>query len=469
MRNKKVTLHVQSAICLVGVLLVSACCPSQTALWRGDFNQDGWVNFEDLLILAGYWLDDNPPFLPGSAAIGERLSLEDFAVMARHWQTLHCSPIAASASSQENASLSAANAVDGTWATRWSSAFADNQWLLLDMGQLRNVFGLHIFWEDAYAARYSIETSIDQTHWTQVYINENGGGNFENITFSPVTAQYVRINCLQRATVWGFSIYEVFVKTDDDCLAAGQWELVWSDEFDGPTIDSENWTFEIGTGSGGWGNGEWQYYTARPENARIENNALVIEARREDYANRKYTSARLKTQGKQSFQYGRIEARIKMPTGGHGIWPAFWMLGENITEVGWPRCGEIDIVEMMSNSLEDNRTASGAMHYADINGNHVYHTGSRSISKPLSDQFRIYAVEWDPTGISWYLDDARYFAKTAWTSSVGPFPAPFNQPFFILLNFAVGSRWWDPAVTEATVPFPQRMFVDYVRVYRKNQ
>ncbi len=462
------TTHVRNTVYLLCVLFVSGVCLPQAVYPRGDFNRDGWVNLNDLLILAEYWLENDSPACAGDATGNCRVRFADFAIMAQHWDTLYCSPVSAAASSRENSSLSAEKVVDGTLATRWSSAFQDNQWLELDMGQLRTLTGLCIFWEDAYAARYNIETSVDRIHWTRVYTNDNAAGHLNDISFAPIIAQYIRINCLQRATSWGFSIYEVFVKTDDDCLAAGQWELVWSDEFTDPTINPDNWTFEIGTGNWGWGNGEWQYYTSRPENARIENGKLVIEARKENYGNRNYTSARLKTQAKQTFQYGRIEARIQMPVGGHGIWPAFWMLGETFANEGWPRCGEIDIVEMMSGSLKDNRTVTAAIHYAGLSGNHTYQSGTWTISSPLSEQFRTYAIEWDPAGIRWYLDDINYYTRTSWSSSVGPFPAPFNQPFFIILNFAVGSHWWDQNVTESTVPFPQTMVVDYVRVYRKN-
>jgi beta-glucanase (GH16 family) len=263
------------------------------------------------------------------------------------------------------------------------------------------------------------------------------------------------------------------IDLDDLVLFARAWldqitpypgyELVWSDEFYGPLLNSQNWTHEIGTGSNGWGNWEWQYYTNRQENCRIEDGKLIIEARRENYAGRDYTSARIKTQGKHSFQYGRIEARIKMPTGGHAIWPAFWMLGDNITSVGWPTCGELDIVEIMSDPYQ----ALGTMHYANTSGDHASLGGSNSTGGNLSGDFHIYAVEWDQTGIRWYRDTVNYYTATSWSSNAGSFPAPFNQPFFIILNFAVGAHWWDQNITDTTVSFPQQVQVDYVRVYQK--
>jgi len=242
------------------------------------------------------------------------------------------------------------------------------------------------------------------------------------------------------------------------------YQLVWSDEFDGPGLNLQNWTYEIGTGSNGWGNGEWQYYTSRPENCRIENGCLVIEARKENYAGRHFTSSRIKTQGKKSFQYGRIEARIRTPLGGEGIWPAFWMLGENITTIGWPACGELDIMEIMS----DPARALGTLHYGSSDPYiHESNGGSNASAGNLSQDFHLYAVEWDPRQIRWYRDDVNFYSTSTWWTNTGPYPAPFNQPFFIVLNFAVGSSWWDETVTNSTVAFPQRLTVDYVRVYEK--
>jgi beta-glucanase (GH16 family) len=264
-----------------------------------------------------------------------------------------------------------------------------------------------------------------------------------------------------------------FVELEDLLLFANAWldqitpypgyELVWSDEFYGPGVNSQNWTHETGTRGDGWGNWEWQYYTDRTENCRIENGKLIIEARRENYGGMDYTSARIKTQNKQQFQYGRVEARIKMPAGGEGIWPAFWMLGDNTTSVGWPTCGELDIVEIMSDPYK----ALGTIHYANPSGDHASLGGDTSSAGNLSNDFHIYAVEWDETGIRWYRDDVNYYTASSWTSNAGAFPAPFNQPFFIILNVAVGAWWWDQDITDSTVSFPQQMQVDYVRVYQK--
>jgi beta-glucanase (GH16 family) len=244
------------------------------------------------------------------------------------------------------------------------------------------------------------------------------------------------------------------------------YELVWSDEFYGSVINSQNWTHETGTGPNfdGWGNWEWQYYTDRSENSRIENGKLVIEARKESYEGMGYTSARLTTQGKQSFQYGKIEARIKLPSGGRGIWPAFWMLGDNITTAYWPACGELDIMEMIWDPYE----ALGTIHYGSNSPyDHQDDGGSRNIGVDLSADFHVYGVEWESDTIRFYMDGVNYFTTTdaIWWSNVGSALAPFDQPFFILLNFAYGAWWADPE--DLTVTFPQQLEIDYVRVYQK--
>lgn len=232
------------------------------------------------------------------------------------------------------------------------------------------------------------------------------------------------------------------------------WEWVWSDEFDGPTLNPDNWLAE--TGAGGWGNNELQFYTDRPENLRLENGLLVIEARKEDYRGSRYTSARIKTESRRVFRYGRIEARLKLPTG-KGIWPAFWMLGENLPTAGWPAAGEIDIME----NIGEPHTIYGTVHgpgYAGAQGVGASYTLG---GDPLYQNFHTYAIEWTPTEIRWYLDET-LFNIVRETDVPGPWV--FDHPFFILLNVAVGGNW--PGHPDESTAFPQQMVVDYVRVYR---
>jgi beta-glucanase (GH16 family) len=244
---------------------------------------------------------------------------------------------------------------------------------------------------------------------------------------------------------------------------------VWGDEFnakDGSSPDPTKWAYDIG--GSGWGNHELEYYTKRAENAHIEDGKLVITARQEPYtgpdgAKFKYTSARLKTERLFSQTYGRFEARIKLPAG-QGIWPAFWMLGENVGSAGWPKCGEIDIME---NVGKEPGIIHGSLHGpSSINAtSDQTATITLPAGQKLSEDFHIYAVEWDPGTIRFYLDSTPYATFTA-----AQWPAGgtwiFDHRFFLILNVAVGGDW--PGSPETTSLFPQRMLVDYVRVYKRN-
>lgn len=236
------------------------------------------------------------------------------------------------------------------------------------------------------------------------------------------------------------------------------WTLDWSDEFDGHALDRAKWRFE--TGGHGFGNNEMQYYTDRPENLRVEQGMLVIEARREQYGDRDYTSARIKTAGLMERTHGRYEARIKVPRG-QGIWPAFWLLGADIKTAGWPRCGEIDIME---NIGKEPATVHGTLHGPGYSGEHAYGSPSTLERGVFADGFHVFAVEWEPQRIRWYRDGILYHTATPervkgdWV---------FEHPFFVILNLAVGGYW--PGYPDATTALPQRMLVDYVRVYRRSQ
>ena len=244
--------------------------------------------------------------------------------------------------------------------------------------------------------------------------------------------------------------------------------LAWSDDFNGPdgsSPDLKKWSYDIG--GNGWGNNELEYYTNRTQNAQIKGGNLVITAQQEAYTgadgvSRNYTSARLKTQGLFSQAYGRFEARIKIPAG-QGMWPAFWMLGNDITSVGWPKCGEIDIME---NIGKEPGTVHGSLHGPSTSG------PTSDLSAPFSlpagqnfaGDFHLYAVEWEPGTIRFYVDTNLYatFSSSQWPAG-GAWV--FDHPFFIILNVAVGGSW--PGSPDSTTVFPQQMLVDYVRVYTK--
>src|SRR6185369_1001408 len=232
--------------------------------------------------------------------------------------------------------------------------------------------------------------------------------------------------------------------------------LRWSDEFNGTTINTANWGFDLG--GGGWGNNELENYTNRSVNARIENGNLVIEARRENFGGSAYTSARMKTQGKQSFGINTwVEARINAPEG-QGIWPAFWMLGNSISTVGWPSCGEIDIMEIQGQNPLRN---FGTIHWADANGQHVSFGGIFNSSTSLTAGFHTYAISRTSTSIKWYVDRVQY-AEANISGGINS-TSEFQSPFFILLNVAVGGNF--VGSPDGTTVFPQQMQVDWVRVW----
>jgi beta-glucanase (GH16 family) len=245
------------------------------------------------------------------------------------------------------------------------------------------------------------------------------------------------------------------------------WSLVWSDEFDGPNgsaVDSSKWSFDIG--GNGWGNNELETYTSRTANADLEGGLLVIKTLKEtfkgsDNITRDYTSARLLTKNTFSQAYGRFEARMKIPYG-QGIWPAFWMLGDNINTAGWPNCGEIDIME---NIGKEPSIVHGTFHgpgYSGANG--VSAAYALPSGQKFSDAFHTFAVEWEPNVMRFYVDGLLYKTRTPADLPAGK-TWVFDHPFFIILNVAVGGGF--PGNPDATTVFPQQMLVDYVRVYQR--
>lgn len=235
------------------------------------------------------------------------------------------------------------------------------------------------------------------------------------------------------------------------------YNLVWNDEFDGTSLSSD-WTYEIGTGSNGWGNNELQYYT--DDNTTVTDGVLIIEARKENVGGQNYTSSRIVTQGNQSFQYGRIDIRAALPEG-QGLWPALWMLGSNFSTVGWPFCGEIDIMEMIGGSGREN-TVHGTVHW-DNAGNYASYGDSFTLSSgSFQEEFHVFSIIWDQTSIKWYVDDQLY-------NTIDITPAEldeFQNDFFFIFNVAVGGNW--PGDPNSSTQFPQRMIVDYVRVFQPN-
>ena len=234
--------------------------------------------------------------------------------------------------------------------------------------------------------------------------------------------------------------------------------LAWSDEFDGNTINPNNWSFESGNNNG-WGNNELENYTNRTQNAFVSNGNLILEARQENYQGNFYTSARMITKNKQNFTYGRIDIRAKLPRG-QGIWPALWMLGSNIDQVGWPACGEIDMMELLGQQPDK---VYGTIHWGSSPSTHAsFGTNYVLSSGSFDQQFHVYSMLWQQDSIKMYIDDQQFFAATKSNVS-GNYP--FNSNFFFIFNIAVGGNF--PGAPDNTTTFPQRMVIDYVRVFQK--
>ena len=247
--------------------------------------------------------------------------------------------------------------------------------------------------------------------------------------------------------------------------SAQEWQLVWSDEFQGNAIDTGKWEFMIGDGTNyglpsGWGNNELQYY--RKENAAIENDALVITAAKENYMGKEYTSARLRTVGKGDWKYGRFEFRAKMPTG-KGLWSAIWLLPTDNVYGGWAASGEIDIVEHVGH---ETNTVLGTLHYGGSWPQNTFTGKEYTLSSDsFHDDFHVFALEWQEGLIRWYVDDLLYQTQNNWYSTNGKFPAPFDQRFHLLINLAVGGNL--PGAPNGTTSFPQKLYIDYVRIYQQ--
>jgi beta-glucanase (GH16 family) len=237
------------------------------------------------------------------------------------------------------------------------------------------------------------------------------------------------------------------------------YSLVWNDEFSGADLDKSTWNQEMGNGNNGWGNNELEFYTDSPKNTFVSNGNLVIEARKETFDRFSYTSGRMTTQGKKLFKSGRIDIRAKLPVG-KGLWPALWMLGDNISSVGWPGCGEIDIMELVGTYPS---RISGTLHWKALSGSHLSKGANFSLTTgDFSQQFHVFSIVWKPDVIKWYIDDQLYLECTA--TDVSPANYPFNSDQFFIFNVAVGGDW--PGPPDYNTSFPQRMFVDYVRVFQ---
>lgn len=275
---------------------------------------------------------------------------------------------------------------------------------------------------------------------------------------------------MQHTIFHRFSITVLFLVVSPavlaQCVEIENCELVWADEFNGTRVDPQRWTFQLGDGSqvglpSGWGNSELQWYTE--ENAIVADGMLTITARKESIQpGFEYTSTRLRSRNKADFKYGRFEMRARMPIG-KGLWPAFWMLPTDTRYGRWAASGEIDVVEYLGSEPNE---ILGTIHYGggwpdntQTSTDYTLPTGT------FHDDFHVFAVEWEETEMRWYVDDVQYATVTDWNSTAGPFPAPFDVEFHMLLNLAVGGGL--PGSPDADTQFPQEFVIDYVRVYQQ--
>jgi len=273
--------------------------------------------------------------------------------------------------------------------------------------------------------------------------------------FCSVAALVVFVTCLQGRTPQ---------RAASSNAAKPAWHLTWSDEFNGPdgsAPDPAKWIVE--SGGNGWGNGELQYYTSRRVNSRQEKGNLVIEAIKEkftgpDGAPHDYTSARLKSEGRFSQRYGRFEARIRVPLA-QGVWPAFWLLGDDFSTMGWPGCGEIDIME---NVGAEPATVHGTLHGPGYSGAHALTAAFTLARGKFSERYHVFSIEWGPQVVRFFVDDELFATRTPADIPAGK-RWVFDHAFFVLLDLAVGGSW--PGKPDQSSVFPQRMLVDYVRVY----
>ncbi|WP_049564384.1 galactose-binding domain-containing protein [Nonomuraea sp. SBT364] len=448
----------------------------------------------------------------------------------------------ATASSTESAAFPASAAVDGNPGTRWSSAFSDPQWIRVDLGASAAVTRVVLTWEAAHATAFQIQVSADGSTWSTVHSATGATGGTQTFDVTG-TGRHVRVHGTQRATQWGYSLWEFQVYGDGgssaerllsygkpgvasssqndgncwECTPARAFDLdpasrwataAWSDpgwiyvdlgataqiskvvlQWDPAyaisyqiqvSPDANGWTTIHSTTSGtgfkqtlnvtGTGpNNELEYYTNNDNAALDGQGRLVMEARRQATPGSscpggtcQYTSHRMNTGNKFHFTYGRVEARVKVPKG-NGLWPAFWMMGADfLTGRPWPYNGEIDILEVLG---KDVKTAYSTVHAPAYNGGGGI-GGSYTLpgGADFSDDFHVWAAHWDSTGIRYTLDGRTVFTLSKEEVERTRGPWVFDHPFYIILNLAVGGDW--PGPPDASTPFPARMLVDYVRVYR---
>ena len=360
-------------------------------------------------------------------------------------------------------------------ASRWSTAdtigWVDPGWIYVDLGATATIDKVVLQWDPAFATAYQLQVSANASDWTTIYSTTTGKGFKETITNISGTGRYVRMYGTARGGPYGYSLYEFKVygtggspvrppaPPADPTFPATR--LVWSDEFNagaGGKPDESKWTIDTGTGQ----NNELQYYTDNDNVSTDGAGHLVLEARKEAVGGKEYTSHRMTTANKFAFQYGRVEARIKVAKG-NGMWPAFWMLGSDfLTGRPWPYTGEIDMMEVLGRNTAEGYSTLHAPQYFGAGGYGLKYTPP--VGGDFANDFHTWAAEWDSKGIRFFVDNQLVFNASKETVEATRGPWVFDHQFYLILNLAVGGDF--PGPVDASTPFPNRMSVDWVRVYQ---
>jgi beta-glucanase (GH16 family) len=424
----------------------------------------GYSFWEFQVFSGGGSTPSDPPTTPTDPPPtgGTRLLSYNKPAQASTWQNdVNCNP------------CDAAKAFDNDPASRWATSsttgWVDPGWISVDLGATAQISQVVLQWDPAFGRAYQIQVSPDNANWTTIFQTTTGDG-LKDVINATGSGRYVRMYGTARGTAYGYSLWEFKVygtggnpqnppaQPADPTFPATR--LVFSDEFNDPSgtkPSTSKWTYDPGVPQ----NGEQQYYTPNSQNAQMDGQgSLVIEARKETYEGRAYTSARMNTSNKFHAQYGRVEARVKVPKG-NGLWPAFWMMGADFLQGRpWPYNGEIDIMEVLGRNTNEMYTT---LHAPAYNGGGGY--GQKNTAPAdLSQGFHVYAAEWDSKGIRFFLDNQMVFNASKETVENTRGPWIYDHPFYIILNLAVGGDF--PGPVDATTPFPSRMLVDYVRVYQ---
>jgi beta-glucanase (GH16 family) len=411
-------------------------------------------------VFGGTTVPTTPPTTaPGGAKL---LSYNKPAAASTEQNDVNCNPCTADKAFDNDPA--------SRWATSSTNGWVDPGWIYVDLGATAQISQVVLQWDPAYGKAYQIQTSPDAANWTTIYTTTTGDG-LKDVINATGTGRYVRMYGTARGGAYGYSLWEFSVygtggnpqsppaQPADPTFPATK--LVFDDEFNGASgtkPDATKWTVDPGTGQ----NGEAEYYTNNDNAAMDGSGHLVMTAKKESVNGSQYTSHRMNTSGKFQFQYGRVEARIKVPKG-NGFWPAFWMMGADfLTGRPWPYNGETDIMEVLG---KDTTQSYSTLHAPAYNGAGGY---GKEYALPgggdFANDYHVWAAEWDSQGIRFLVDNQEVFYASKATVEATRGPWIFDHPFYIILNLAIGGDF--PGPVDASTPFPSSMLVDYVHVYQ---